>query len=194
MGWWVGYNIAVIPLKMLKKGDTHHQLNLTRKNKQYTEPNQSYSDYNKENLCSRSLLEPLDDSHTTDHPSKSKNHELSGNGSTLISPTFQSIPQLSLKDNLYKQDASYINVNFSLKDVAHKNAPPAQEEHRLKKALDEVEGLKQQLLEHYKSKKYWNKISALFEKQGADAVIAWQESIDQYKPIKAAKEQLQMEN
>jgi hypothetical protein len=53
---------------------------------------------------------------------------MSGNGSTLISPTFQSIPQLSLKDHLYKQDTSYINVNFSLKDLAKKNGPVGKEE------------------------------------------------------------------
>ena len=113
---------------MLKKGDTQHTLNLTKKNKQYTEPNQSYHEFNKENLCSRSLIEPLDDSHPNEHANKSKNHEMSGNGSTLISPTFQSIPQLSLKDHLYKQDTSYINVNFSLKDLAKKNGPVGKEE------------------------------------------------------------------
>jgi len=60
---------------------------------------------------------------------------MSGNGSTLISPTFQSIPQLSLKDHLYKQDASYINVNFSLKDLAKKNAPACQDDERSRKSL-----------------------------------------------------------
>ena len=129
------YNIAVIPKKrMLKKGETHHSLNLTKKNKQYTQPSQSYHEFNKENLCSRSLLEPLDDSHTAEHPTKSKNQELSGNSSTLISPTFQSIPQLSLKDHLYKQDASYINVNFSLKELAKKNGPVGQDEERVRKS------------------------------------------------------------
>jgi hypothetical protein len=112
---------------------------------------------------------------------------VSGNGSTLISPTFQSIPQLSLKDHLYKQDPSYINVNFSLKDMAKKGSYPADEE-KYRKTLEEVEQLKQQLLDHYKSKKYWNKISALFEKEGVEAVIAWQETIDQYKRLKASKE------
>lgn len=159
---------------MLKKGD---HLNITKKTKQYTEPSQSFSDFNKENLCSRSVLDPLNDSHSTDHPPKQKGREVMGNGSTLISPTFQSIPQLSLKDHLYKQDGSYINVNFSLKDVAKKGT----DEEKYSKALEEVEQLKQQLLDHYKSKKYWNKISDLFEKEGVDAVLAWQKTIEQYK-------------
>lgn len=50
---------------MLRKGDYH--LNITKKTKQYTEPNESYSDFNKENLSSKSLIEPLND-HS--HPTK----------------------------------------------------------------------------------------------------------------------------
>lgn len=107
---------------MLKKGDYNsNHFNITKKTKQYTEPNESYTDFNKENMCSKSMLEPLNDSHGTEHMGKLKGHDLSGNGSTLISPTFQSIPQLSLKDHLYKQDSSYINVNFSLKDMNKKS-------------------------------------------------------------------------
>lgn len=45
--------------------------------------------------------------------------------------------------------------------------------------------LKQQLLDHYKSKKYWSKINALFENDNVDAVLAWQESIEQYRKVKA---------
>lgn len=99
---------------MLKKAD----LNLTRKGKQLAE-HPPYSHHNKENHCTRSLLEPLDDSHCPSEPTRLK-QDLSHAGSTLISPTFQSIPQLSLKDQLYRQDPSlsYINVNFSLKEAA----------------------------------------------------------------------------
>jgi hypothetical protein len=107
---------------MLRKGDYNSNLfNITKKTKQYTEPNESYTDFNKENMCSRSLLEPLIESNGTEHISKPKGNEMMGNGSTLISPTFQSIPQISLKDHLYKQDSSYINVNFSLKDMHKKS-------------------------------------------------------------------------
>jgi hypothetical protein len=54
--------------------------------------------------------------------------------------------------------------------------------------------LKQQLLDHYKSKKYWSKINALFENDNVDAVLAWQESIEQYRKVKADREHLQTEN
>lgn len=54
--------------------------------------------------------------------------------------------------------------------------------------------LKQQLLDHYKSKKYWSKINALFENDNVDAVLAWQESIEQYRKVKADREHLQAEN
>lgn len=193
---------------MLKKTDYHsNHLNITKKTKQYTEPNESYTEFNKENVCSKSLLEPLNDSHAIEQTNKQKGYELSANGSTLISPTFQSIPQLSLKDHLYKQDASYINVNFSLKDMNKKpsevpissqakgsdNAHKEQEQ-KYAAALREVEQLKQQLLDHYKSKKYWNKISALFEHDEVDAVFAWQEAIEKYKSVKTSNENLAKEN
>lgn len=186
---------------MLKKGDYHSShLNITKKTKQYTEPNESYTDFNKENLSSKSLLDPLNDSHPHEHPHK-KNADISPIGSTLISPTFQSIPQLSLKDHLYKQDASYINVNFSLKDMNKKTQdlpPPTslntrptepslkENEQKYALALREVEELKQRLLDHYKSKKYWSKISALFEHDDVDAVFAWQEAIEKYKSVKTS--------
>ena len=42
---------------MLKKGDNYlNNLNITKKSKLYTEPNESYCDFNKENLGSKSLF------------------------------------------------------------------------------------------------------------------------------------------
>ncbi len=172
--------LIILPLsiEMLKKAD----LNLTRKGKQLAE-HPPYSHHNKENQCTRSLLDPLDDSHAPSEPTR-LNHA----GSTLISPTFQSIPQLSLKDQLYRQDPSlsYINLNFSLKEAA-KDAVQGRvgEVQGQGRGGEDIGQLKQQLIEHYKSKKYWSKISALFENDNVDAVLAWQESIDQYRKVKA---------
>jgi hypothetical protein len=35
----------------------------------------------------------------------------------MISPTFQSPDLVNLKDDRFRQDKSYLNINFSLKDM-----------------------------------------------------------------------------
>lgn len=35
----------------------------------------------------------------------------------MISPTFQSPDLVNLKDDRFKQDKGYLNINFSLKDM-----------------------------------------------------------------------------
>jgi hypothetical protein len=103
---------------MLRKGDHFlNNLNITKKNKLNTEPNENYRDLNKENLCSKSLFEDLNDSSGNEQLNKQKGHEQSGYGSTMISPTFQSPDLVNLKDDRFRQDKSYLNINFSLKDM-----------------------------------------------------------------------------
>lgn len=50
------------------------------------------------------------------------------------------------------------------------------------------------MLEHYKNKKYWSKIEKLFEQEGVDAVLAWEDSIRKYKHLKDKLEETENEN
>ena len=50
----------------------------------------------------------------------------------------------------------------------------------------QIDELKKQLKEHYTKKKYWKKIEALFEQEGVNAVLAWEDAIEKYKSVKAS--------
>lgn len=52
--------------------------------------------------------------------------------------------------------------------------------------MREVEELKKRLQEHYSKKKYWKKLEALFEQEGVDAVLAWEDAIEKYKAVKTS--------
>ena len=84
---------------MLKKGDIFlNHMNISKKNKMYTEPNESYSENNKENHATKSLLDHFDDSNEKANRQPIKINDPSYNGSTMVSPTFQTQELISLKD------------------------------------------------------------------------------------------------
>lgn len=61
-----------------------------------------------------------DDQEHNFRPNKRKEANQSFHGSTMVSPTFQSPDLINLKDDRFKQDKGYLNINFSLKDVEKK--------------------------------------------------------------------------
>ena len=86
----------------------------------YTEPNQLYNENNKENLVTKSLLENLDASNQNNNHQKIQISDPAYYGSIMVSPTFQTQEVISLKDEKFRADKNYLNVNFSLKDVNKK--------------------------------------------------------------------------
>ena len=53
-------------------------------------------------------------------------------GSTMVSPTFQTQELISLKDEKFKADKGYVNINFSLKDANKKS----EDNNKVKKVND----------------------------------------------------------
>lgn len=93
----------------------------------------------------------------------------------MVSPTFQSNTLVSLKEEMFKQNKGYVEVNLNLKDLNRKTEPHsvnqvkevpapglAKGEREVGDISIKVEEERQRLIEHYKSKKYWNKIDKLF--------------------------------
>lgn len=83
-----------------------HNITAVRRNRTNHESVQNFTEYNKENLNSKSLFE-----HVSEHDQgniKNKIGEQSNYGSTMVSPTFQSNNLVSLKDDLFKQNKGYV--------------------------------------------------------------------------------------
>lgn len=114
---------------MLRKGnDAQHTITANRRNKQTHESVQHYSENNKENLNSKSLLEHI---HEHDGDNKNRNRDESHYGSTMVSPTFQN-NLISLKEDVFKQNRGYVEVNLKLKDLNRKEEERAKNNNSVK--------------------------------------------------------------
>ena len=120
----------------------------------------NYHTSNKENISSKSLFEPQL------HP-KGKSGEESNQVSGVVSPTFQTNNTVSLKDDLFKQNKGYAEFRIDISGANKKltegegvktnKFSKKMEDLHLKQQLS-LEEERQRLIQHYKSKKYWEKI------------------------------------
>jgi hypothetical protein len=80
----------------------------------------SHPESNKENTSSKSLFENIGEHEMS---SLSLKGGQSNYGSTMISPTFQSNTLVSLKEDVFRQNKGYVEVNLKLNDFNKKNSP-----------------------------------------------------------------------
>ena len=180
----------------------NHAMNKKQKNSHQNQKNnhdnpKNVVQANKENFNARSLFEQ-------DAGGKNKHGQDSNFGSVVVSPTFQS-NKVDLKDDLFKQNQGYLEVNLSLRDMNKGGTQSFQKKGELQRKIQDAhlkenrsfEEERVRLIEHYKSKKYWTKLEKFFEQDSVtavDALLAWQDSIGKYKVVKEKEEKTCQEN